>query len=198
MLESRIFGKRWWREWMFLRRSDVGRRCDIGKGRYGRQGWGQRYRAHKHKWRVIKMQFESFAQSEVICDCCPFREAHLLSRRTVRCPMLKREKRNELVRRFQISPDMDPDVNLATSLWLCHRLSNSFIYSAPQQMLSTIIAPCLSVPQHHPPPPPPPPLAVYIQRVRSTRLHTLKPSSTCWNSTSQKRLSVRRSYLFFF
>ena len=66
-------------------------------------------------------------------------------------------------------------------------------------MLSTIIAPCLSVPQHHPPPPPPPPpLAVYIQRVRSTRLHTLKPSSTCWNSTSQKRLSVRRSYLFFF
>ena len=76
----------------------------------------------------------------MICDCYPFLEAPFVSRRTVRCPMPKREKRNELVRvafsRFQISPDMESDVNLATSLWLCHRLSNSFIYSSPGNALN--------------------------------------------------------------
>ena len=68
------------------------------------------------------------------------------------------------------------------------------LYTAPQEMLSTIIAPCLSLLQLPAPPPPhpplPPPLAVYIQRVRSILLHTPKPSSTYWNWTSQEKLSV--------
>jgi hypothetical protein len=55
-------------------------------------------------------------------------------------------------------------------------------------MLSTIITPCLSPVLQLPAPPTP--LATYIQQVRSTQLPTLKPSSTCWNWTSQKRLLV--------
>lgn len=67
------------------------------------------------------VQFESSAQSaEIISDCYPFLEGGCVSRRTVRCPMPKREKRNELVRvafsRFQICPDIEADVNLASSL----------------------------------------------------------------------------------
>ena len=139
----------------------------------------------------------------MIFDCYPFLEGPLVSRRTVRCPMPKREKRNELVRvafsRFEICPDIE-------STWILLHLYDSAIgspiplYSAPQEMVSTIIAPCLSPPPHLPAPPPlpppPPPLAMYILRVRSTLLPTLKHSSTYWNWTSQERLSVRTLTLF--
>ena len=61
------------------------------------------------------------------------------------------------------------------------------LYTAPQEMLSTIIAPCLSPVLQLPAPPP---FAMYIQQVRLTQLPTLKPSLTCWSWISQKRLLV--------
>ena len=107
--------------------------------------------------------------------------------------------------RFQICPDLDQDVNLCyISMTLPSALQ--FVYiQLPSQMLSTIIAPCLSpYPQLHPPPPPPlplpqlhPPLATYTLRVRSTQLDTLKHSSTFWNWTSQEKSSVCNSYNVF-
>ena len=137
----------------------------------------------------------------MICDCCPFLEGPLVSRRTVRCPMPKREKRNELVR-VAFLPISDLSRYRIESAWILLHLSDSAIgspirlYTAPQEMLSTIIAPCPHPVLQHQAPPPPPPLAMYIPRVKSTQLHTHKPSSTYWNWTSQERLSVGALTMF--